>query len=133
MRASRWSSALANEFSRIRPRVRSGRVAAYSIATGPAATPANSTTSSSPAAVTTACKSSDQPSNVGSSADDTGSDSPVPRWSYDITVANDISRSINRSPGPTKSWFVIHDGTETMSCSPPANTLNASLASPLIA
>ena len=69
------------ELSKISARVRSGRVAAYSSATGAATAVANSTASSNPAAVTTAFKSSAQPSNVGSSVNDTGSESPVPHWS----------------------------------------------------
>jgi Transposase, Mutator family len=84
-----------NELIRIRARVRSGRVAAYSAATGPAIVAADRTASSSPAAVTTACKSSARPSTVGRSANDTGSETPVPRWSYVTTVANDNRRSKN--------------------------------------
>jgi hypothetical protein len=91
-----------------------------------------------PAAVTTASRSSVQLSNVGRSANDTGSESPVPRWSYDTTVANDDSRSNNESNWCSgarfsRSWNDSHAGTTTIMCGPPARTLNASLASPLIA
>jgi hypothetical protein len=96
----------ANEFTRINARIRSGRVAAYSTAAGPATACAIRTRSSSPAAVTTACKSSTQPSKVGSSDNDSGSDRPVPRASYESDVANDDTRSNNRPLERTREILI---------------------------
>ena len=105
--------------------VRSGYVAANSIAIGPPSETPSTTARSEPTASITARASSIRTSSDGSRSSDTRSDSPTPRLSNTITRANDERRVKNRANLGSVHIFsmcVTQPITNRMSTGPSPNT-----------
>ena len=105
--------------------VRSGYVAANSMAIGPPSDTPRTTVRSEPTASITARASSIRTSSDGSRSSDTRSESPTPRLSNTITRENDASfvkKRANRGSVHIFSMCVTQPITNRMSTGPSPNT-----------
>ena len=105
--------------------MRSGYVAANSMAIGPPSDTPSTTARSEPTASITARASSIRTSSDGSRSSDTRSESPTPRLSNTITRENDERRVKNRANLGSvhiRSMCVTHPRTNRMSTGPSPNT-----------
>ena len=111
--------------NRISAIVRSGYVAANSMAIGPPSDTPSTTVRSEPTASITARASSIRTSSDGSRSSDTRSDSPTPRLSNTITRANDercVKNRANLGSVHICSTCVTQPITNRMSTGPSPNT-----------